>query len=99
LHYVCVFLAVADHRSELTVDLLDTLAGLRLAGEPSLSSFLFYPFDQHPTAKITSRYRNGIDQYRAATSPAPCQPQSIESNSFEFKFSNFRFCADLVKSI
>jgi hypothetical protein len=32
-------------------------------------------------------------------SPAPCQPRSIESNSFEFKFSNFRFCADLVKSI
>jgi hypothetical protein len=40
LHCVRVFFAVADHRSELGVDLLDVLAGLCIVGEST--PFLFF---------------------------------------------------------
>jgi hypothetical protein len=84
-HVVCYFLAVADHRSELAVDPLDALAGIRLAGEPSL-----LPFFPVPSIQIRRPRIEGLTESVPAYSAAPRRPgwsapSQTRQNEFNFE--------------
>jgi hypothetical protein len=82
---VYYFLAVADHRSELAVDPLDALAGIRLVGEPSLLPFFPIPLIQIRRPRI-----EGLTESVPAYSAAPrwlgwSAPSQTRQNEFKFE--------------
>jgi hypothetical protein len=93
--------SIADnhHRNKLAVDHLDVLAGLCLAGEPSLFLFVSSPqigiarprLELNPKTVSTNDVTPRRDQ--------SAHPRSIQSKSVSNSNSNPCFVADLVKSI